>query len=486
MRTNIYSLHSCGVAVLAGSIDTMADVCAPENNSISLLMPLKNLLRLFFFISLVSGCARPSPYIPTTTPAELPIIRAIKQDDAESVRQLISLDADVNAKNMWNESPVSVAISKNNLRILEILLNNGAMVNDMSYNETTPLHMAVQLGHKDIAELLLSRGADVNASGGQKGTPLHDAIDNFHARPQAKEVAELLLARGADINAVNSNGNTPLHIAAGNDDVEAVGLLIAKDANVNAANQYGVTPLQIAVKRGYKNIAELLVSSGALAGESVNINTAADHQLSILGANTATDHQAGNPDTKNAATLQAEESTSYRKFYAHLNAPLLEFGLGYRFNSHVGIEAGIYTPFSSSSDDCGVQMLASAGSGCTHEKLTTSYNQITVIGALPINVENDILIKLGMADITLDYSYSGTSCFLYLCYSNVTGSGSASKINTVYGIGWKKCPYQNLCWRVQYEDFGSIKMIRNYSNGTSDTADYSISRFMLGFIFYIR
>jgi len=180
-------------------------------------------------------------------------------------------------------------------------------------------------------------------------------------------------------------------------------------------------------------------------------------------------------------------AASDRWLYFHLNSH--ELGVGYQLNPHLGIEGAIYAPLFSSSgsdDDCGTQMLITAGSGCIQEEYTSSFNQIAVIVILPVSKDlnhGDLLFKLAMADVAVDYSYSGTSCFLYLCGTGVTGFGSASKIKPAYGIGWRSCLSRNVCFRVQYEDFGSIELTRTYSNGRSDTVNHRVTDFMFGFIF---
>ena len=111
------------------------------------------------------------PELPTAKPPDISIHDAARDENIEAVKQHLDAEADVNAKDE---------------------------------GEKTPLHSAAYEGHKKIAELLIAKGADVNAKGYDGSTPLHSAT---------KEVVELLIANGADVNAKDDNGETSLNWA---------------------------------------------------------------------------------------------------------------------------------------------------------------------------------------------------------------------------------------------------------------------------------
>ncbi len=87
-------------------------------------------------------------------------------------------------------------------------IDQGADINAKDMSDETPLHYAVRQGHKDIAELLVTKGADVNAKNKGGHTPLHFAAFKGHS-----DLAELLIANGADVNVKNKAGLTPLRWA---------------------------------------------------------------------------------------------------------------------------------------------------------------------------------------------------------------------------------------------------------------------------------
>ena len=73
--------------------------------------------------------------------------------------------------------------------------------------------------------------------------------------------------RGRDIvkvrNYRDENFNSNLHIAVLNDSIKLVKYFLNKKLDPNGVNNEGKTPLHLAMKKGNKNIIELLIKSGA-------------------------------------------------------------------------------------------------------------------------------------------------------------------------------------------------------------------------------
>ena len=172
---------------------------------------------------------------------------------------LLAHGADVNAKNLWNNTPLYAAATRDNREMAALLIANGADVNAKNYGNT-PLHEAAGRNSEEVAALLIENGADVNAevdfSG--KGTPLHEA-----ARENSEEVAALLLANGADVNARAQRSGTPLHQAAYHNSRGIVALLLTNGADVNAEiisaeSGLGGTALDMARRRRNSAVVALL------------------------------------------------------------------------------------------------------------------------------------------------------------------------------------------------------------------------------------
>jgi len=94
-----------------------------------------------------------------------------------------------------------------NLRFLT-LVTTGTNVNARDVFGNTPLHFAVGKGHEAVVKMLLQNGAEVNIANEDLWTPLHLAATEGRAR-----LAEILLENGAHINAKDTQGRTPLALA---------------------------------------------------------------------------------------------------------------------------------------------------------------------------------------------------------------------------------------------------------------------------------
>lgn len=74
---------------------------------------------------------------------------------------------------------------------------------------------------------------------------------------------ETYLSLGASIEEEDRNGNTPLMTTAQCHRTEAVKFLLARKANVNQTNKVGKFALYFAAVKGYDEICEALLESGA-------------------------------------------------------------------------------------------------------------------------------------------------------------------------------------------------------------------------------
>lgn len=145
---------------------------------------------------------------------------ATDRGDASVVKTLLAYGADVNARDDYGRTPLSIASRRDRLGVVRTLLAGGADVNapdsraEPPHNAgMTPLHWAAARGYKGVLELLLASKAAVDARDHQGFTPLHTALDS--CPENVEEVVKLLLSAGSDINATTDIGFTPLRVAAG-------------------------------------------------------------------------------------------------------------------------------------------------------------------------------------------------------------------------------------------------------------------------------
>jgi ankyrin repeat protein len=168
---------------------------------------------------------------------KLPIVHRSKKESMDSIdRELFE------------------ASKENNVSEVSRLLSVGADVNAKDHCGYTPLHKACSKGRLQAVIELLEYGADIDATNNAAWTALHCACYNGHVA-----VGNELLSRGANIEAKSNQGNTPLHYAAMEGHLSVVKALRAVGANLLAVNNFGLLPIHCAVSRGHSAVAKCLL-----------------------------------------------------------------------------------------------------------------------------------------------------------------------------------------------------------------------------------
>ncbi|KAF3223692.1 hypothetical protein TWF679_000129 [Orbilia oligospora] len=122
----------------------------------------------------------------------------------------------------------------------------------------TALLCAAANGNGDIVRTLVRAGIDLELKNNAGATPLMAAIYFNY-----KGIAEFLIVNGASLETRTEYGETPLSIAALGGREEIVQLLIHHKANLEAKDDNIQTPLSIAAKNGCESTVRLLVEKGA-------------------------------------------------------------------------------------------------------------------------------------------------------------------------------------------------------------------------------
>jgi ankyrin repeat protein len=286
-------------------------VCLVSAGNSERKIKMKTLITIITVVLLV-GCV--STKLQTT---DISIQEAAEDGDIKVVKQHLAAGMDVNAKR-YGITPLHQAAYWGNKKIAELLIDKDADVNATNNDNETPLDWAVMGGEKSIANLIrkhggktrkeleaaelgvlvevlpdisihqaagaagrkgnieavkqhLAAGTDVDARDKQDKTPLQHAA--FHGH---KEIVELLIAKGADVNAKDNTGMTPLHwVAVIGGKNEIVELLILNGADVNAKTRRGFTPLDEAINYKRTETAALFRKHGAKSGTEDSIHIAA-------------------------------------------------------------------------------------------------------------------------------------------------------------------------------------------------------------------
>ena len=178
----------------------------------------------------------------------------------EVLQAVIDLDADVNATNKQNETPLMWASFNGNVDAMNVLISAGANQAIQDVDGDTYLHYAVHgNGSKEVLQAVIDLGADVNATNKQNTTALMVASSKGN-----EDAMNVLISAGANHTIQDAVGMTWLHYAVhGNCSKEVLQAVIDLGADVNATNNSNITPLMLASRKSNVDAMNVLVSDGA-------------------------------------------------------------------------------------------------------------------------------------------------------------------------------------------------------------------------------
>lgn len=276
-----------------------------------------------------------------------PLHMAAANNHKDIVELLITVGAQVNAKDKLGSTPLHWAAYNGHKDIVDLLIANKAQVSaKTAKRDQTPLCWATCRGHKEIVELLIAKGAEVNTKDGWEQTPLHRA-----AEKNRKDVLEVLIANRARLNAKDRWGNTALHVAAYYGHKDIVEVLIASGADVNDKTKTGWTPLRMALHSGHQETAELLQKyepSPTLVGE-----LGEPARLSFEGIKTFTPKKIRDGLMVNPDFLLASHPAA--PFSRYLEAVQKNVQIGYKHNGFP--EVRVTTTFDKSAGKIAVKVV---------------------------------------------------------------------------------------------------------------------------------
>jgi ankyrin repeat protein len=148
-----------------------------------------------------------------------------------------------------------------------------------SYGASSPLHILAYYGDTKTAAAIFATNPKLAdnteaienaASEGQEGFVRlmlkyqPDLATRMFGGAKTKELTEFLFSKGLNPNQRDWMMVTPLHKFAGSGNLEMATLFLDHGADIHAVDEeLSTTPLGWAVKRGKKEMAELLLSRGA-------------------------------------------------------------------------------------------------------------------------------------------------------------------------------------------------------------------------------
>jgi ankyrin repeat protein len=200
----------------------------------------------------------------STTIQEL--LAASSAGDMGVVQALVLSGADVNAKDLFGNTPLIYAAAGGHLHLVRWLITLGVQVNAKNQIGMTALQRAQMQGHTDVFTLLKKYGAEDEAQDIAYGVgAVVGTLDLLQAASDGNlQGVQACLATGVDVNAKNAEGWTALMIATLKGYREIVQTLLKQDrVQVNARSHHGWTALRYAISVGDSETLRILLAAGA-------------------------------------------------------------------------------------------------------------------------------------------------------------------------------------------------------------------------------
>jgi hypothetical protein len=180
--------------------------------------------------------------------------RAIKQDNASKVKELLVRGFDANTTDPKGLSGLVIAVSEPSPKAAQVLLEwPKTDLNKLSAKGESALMLAALKGDLDLTEKLIKKGAGINKTG---WTPLHYAASGGHT-----QIISMLLENNAYIDAESPNGTTPLMMAAMYGTSAAVKRLLQEGADPQLKNQQGLTAVDFAQRGNRPDAVEAIAAA---------------------------------------------------------------------------------------------------------------------------------------------------------------------------------------------------------------------------------
>jgi ankyrin repeat protein len=174
------------------------------------------------------------------------LIVAARDNNLPEMRRLLSVGADVNAKNDFDSTPLHEASTNGHQQVVKELVDHGADTEAKSFIDRTALHFAAVNDHPAVVDELLSPGVNIDAKNDS-----NDATTSILGKRKSR--------RGANTEAKDSIGDTPLHDASLKGHVAIVKVLLSHGANILMANDAGKLPVHRAMSCGKTAVVKCLL-----------------------------------------------------------------------------------------------------------------------------------------------------------------------------------------------------------------------------------
>lgn len=178
---------------------------------------------------------------------------ATREGRAEIIRVLTQYGADLEARDMNQNTPLIHAVIEGHKENVEALFGAGSAIDSTNCWGTTALLLAIEKKRESMSYYLLEKGANVRLCNCWGDSSLHRA-----AMCGDRKFVQEILRLGVDMNQPNHTGSTALWLAAYHGNPDVVKVLLEEGASKSVPDHSGQTPMSAAIHRGHTEIVRLL------------------------------------------------------------------------------------------------------------------------------------------------------------------------------------------------------------------------------------
>ncbi|KAJ7551512.1 hypothetical protein O6H91_06G018400 [Diphasiastrum complanatum] len=192
-----------------------------------------------------------------------PLEYAVEGDQVHTVEFLLKKGAIVDRI----QSIESLACKYRSIKVVKKLLELGYSFDQKRYGFFHPLHIICENGHEQLLDLVKGHIKTRNDTPDYLNVspPLH-----YLCRYGKTKMAKILISEmGADVKYINKGGNTFLHEVSKKGYKEIAELLLSHGVDPNLENNDGLTALDIAVEMGHLELQNLLFKVGGVRGKGL-------------------------------------------------------------------------------------------------------------------------------------------------------------------------------------------------------------------------
>ncbi|MEY1195424.1 ankyrin repeat domain-containing protein [Providencia rettgeri] len=191
-------------------------------------------------------------------------LTAAEQGQLEILKSCLEKGVDINTTNRQGRTAIVNASLNKHYECVSFLINAGADINKQDQTCFNPFLLSCLNNDLTLLRIVLPAKPNLDLLTRFGGVGITPASEKGHV----EIVRELLEKTDINVNHTNFVGWTPLLEAivlndGGEKQQQIVKLLLDHGANPHMTDKYGKKPLELAREKGYNEIAELLIASGA-------------------------------------------------------------------------------------------------------------------------------------------------------------------------------------------------------------------------------